>query len=101
MKIETKKIKMFLKSLPEADYLYLGHVMEMRDAINNLINRHNLTPEDICQRFKISTRKYGDFIVGNYEYSLMDMARLNASFVELETKKLEEKAPIQVASKKY
>ena len=37
MKIDTKKIGTFLKSIDGAEYLYMQHCMDMRNGINNLI----------------------------------------------------------------
>jgi len=97
MKINTKKIGVILKSLDVADYIYLEQCMKMRNGINNLIKRHNLSKNDVCERFKITPLKYNDLIKGNYNYSISDIACLNASFVELESIKLKEEAPVQIA----
>lgn len=97
MKIDTKKIGAFLKSIDGAEYLYMKHCMDMRNSINNLIKRHNLSKQDICERFKIKPAKYNDYVKGNYNYSIMNMARLNATFMELEAEKLKENVPIKVA----
>jgi hypothetical protein len=97
MKINTKKIGVILKALDGADYIYLEHCMNMRKGINNLIKRHNLSKNDVCERFKITPKNYEDFIKGNYNYSINDIACLNASFVELESIKLKEEVPVQIA----
>jgi predicted XRE-type DNA-binding protein len=97
MKIDTKKIGTFLKSIDGAEYLYMWHCMDMRNGINNLIKRHNLSKQDVCERFKIKPAKYNDYVKGNYNYSVMDMACLNAAFMELEAEKLKDNVPIQVA----
>lgn len=97
MKIDTKKIGLFLKSIEGADYLYMRHCMDMRNSINDLIKRHELSKKEVCEMFKIKPAKYNDYIKGNYNYSCMDMACLNAAFMELEIEKLKEKVPVQVA----
>jgi hypothetical protein len=97
MKIDTKKIGTILKSIDGADYLYMQRCMEMRNSINSLIKRHDLSKKDVCQRFKLTARKYNDFVMGNYNYSLKDMARLNAAFMELEAEKLKEAVPVKVS----
>jgi hypothetical protein len=99
-KIRTSKIKSFLKSVTNAEYIYLNHCIEMRNAITNLIKTHNLTPEDICIRFSIKTEQYENFISGAYNYSIMDMAALNVAFVELESESLKENPPFKVAGEK-
>jgi predicted XRE-type DNA-binding protein len=97
MKIDTKKIGSFLKSIDGADYIYMQRCMEMRNAINNLIKRHDLSKKDVCQRFKLKTSKYNDFVKGNYNYSVKDMAILNAAFMELEAEKLKDEVPVKVS----
>lgn len=99
MEIDTEKIGAFLKSMDGAEYTYLQHCMEMRNGISSLIKRHNLSKEDVCERFKIELEIYDDYVKGNYNYSIMDMARLNATFMELEAKKLEENVPVKVNQK--
>lgn len=96
MKIDTKKVGTFLKSIDGAEFIYLQHCVDIRTSINNLIKRHNLTKQDIIERFRIKPAKYKDFVMGNYNYSLIDMACLNAAFMELEAKKLKEHVPCQV-----
>lgn len=97
MKIDTKKIGTFLKSIDGAEYIYMQHCMEMRNGITNLIKRHNLSKQEVCEKFKIKPIKYNDYIKGNYNYSVMDMACLNAAFMELEAEKLKDNVPVQVA----
>jgi hypothetical protein len=97
MKIDSKKVGLFLKSINEAEYIFMQHCMQMRDNINTLIKRHNLSKEEFCQRFRIKPAKYNDYIKGNYNYSIMDIACLNAAFIELESKKLEENLPIKIS----
>ena len=99
MKIDTKKIGLFLKSMDGAEYIYLHHCMQFRASLERLIKAHNLSKEEVCQRFKIKPAKYNDYVKGNYNYSIMDMACLNAAHMELEIKKLEENPPFEVASK--
>jgi hypothetical protein len=71
--------------------------MDIRNAISNLIKRHNLTKGYICETFKIKDKQYENYVKGNYNYSILDMARVNALHFELETKKLQEQAPFQVS----
>lgn len=93
MEINSKKIGAFLKSVNEAEYIFMRDCMNIRDGINTLIKRHNLSKEEFCKKFRIKESKYNDYIMGNYNYSVMDIACLNASFVELESKQLEENLP--------
>ena len=100
MKINSKKVGSFLKSVNEAEYIFMRHCMDMRDGIKNLIKRHDLSKQEFCQRFRIKPAKYNDYISGNYNYSVMDIACLNAAFMELESNKLADNLPIQVVETK-
>lgn len=97
MSIDTKKVGLFLKYITDAEYLYLQHCIDIRNAANNLINRHNLSKEEFCKLLEIKPSKYTDFITGNYNYSVHDMACINAAFMELEAKKLQDEVPFKVA----
>lgn len=97
LRIDVRKIGTFLKSIDGAEYMFMRHCMGMRDSIQNLIKRHELTKADFCQRFKIKPAKYQDYIMGNYNYSVHDMACLNAAFMELEAEKLKDEVPVQIA----
>ena len=97
MSLNTKKIGAFLISLNNAEYRYLEHSIDMRNAIQKLIKTHKLNQKQLCKIFKKSPRTCKAFIAGNYNYSVMDMARLNAAFMELETKALDKKAPVKIA----
>lgn len=94
------KVGLFLKSLNQAEYRYMELSMQMRSSIQKLILEHSLDKNYILDRFQIPSRKYKDFISGNYNYSVRDMAALNAAFMELGMEKLKEDVPIQVKKEK-
>lgn len=96
MEIDNKKIGKFLKSLNKAEYLYMDHCMSIRDSIQKLIERHELSKEEFCEKFEITPRKYNDYTLGNYNYTVHDIACLNAAFMELESEKLKEKVPVKI-----
>lgn len=100
IKVNSKKVGTFLKSLSEPDYCYLRLTLQMVEGLRSLIKRHKLSKEDVCQRFKIKPAKYTDFVKGNINYSLHDMARLNAAFMDLEMEELAKNAPIKIKSEK-
>lgn len=99
MNVNSKKIGSFLKSLNEAEFIYMGHCMGMRDTINRLIKKHKVSKADFCLKFKIKPGQYNDFVKGNRNYSAMDMATLNAFYVELESEHLKKTVPVKVAIK--
>lgn len=97
-KIDTKKIGTFLKSLGNAEFKYLLHCANIRDQIEHLIEEHKLTKKEACKMFNISHRAYSNFVKGNRNYDMEDMARLNAVFVELTNRKTSEKVPVKFSS---
>lgn len=98
LQIDTKKIGKLLKSIDGAEYIYMRHCMDMRDNFQKLIKRSNLSRLEFCSLFKIKPEKYRDYIMGNCVYSTYDMAKLNAAYLELETKKLKENEPVKVVA---
>lgn len=97
MKINTSRIGKFLKSLNEAEYIYLVNCARMRDNIQTLV-RNGISGHDLCNRFGISLEQYDDFISGNYQYTLKDMATLNATFLELEIERVKKQASAEATS---
>lgn len=100
IKMNIKKIGSFLKSLNEAEYMYIRHTMDLRNAITSLMRKYDLKKEDIIKRFVIKPAKYNDFIKGNYNYSVHDMAIINSTFMEFEIEALAKKAPVQIKQDK-
>jgi hypothetical protein len=99
MKIRTKQIGAFLKSLEPAEVMYMKHSIDFRTCLESMIREHSLTDEFLCYHFQISKAKLKDFVLGNYNYKLSDMSDINALYVRLEKERLDDKAPIQVAKK--
>lgn len=100
IKINTKKVGLFLKDLNEAERIYLGHVFNLSNSIMRLIKKFDLTKKEVCEKYEIKPNKYNDFICGNWNYDLKIMAKTNAWFIELETEALEEKTPVQFTGDK-
>ena len=103
MNVDDKKIGKFLKSLNKAELIYMKHCMDLTESINRVIDDYDLSKEYVCEAFQISTRKYNDFVSGNFEYTMRHMATLNALFMEHEQKKLQEQlkeeVPVQIKRK--
>jgi len=97
MKMDIKKVGNFLKNLEESEYQYMLHSINMRNSLQRLIRDFNLTKEDVCKKFEIKPAQYNDFVKGNRNYTISDMAILNAYYMELEAEKLKETAPFQIA----
>jgi hypothetical protein len=95
--INTIKIGEFLKNLSKAEFIYLQHSIEFVKSLDMMTLRHKITKAQVMEKFKLKTdHEYENFTKGNMEYSLRDLARLNAFYVELETDALEDTAPFQV-----
>ena len=90
MKIESKKIGRFIKSLNDAEFIYLKHTVDISEAIRHLIKRHKLSKAQVCEFFKTTPNKYNDIVKGNFNYSLHEIACLNVAQVTLETKKIQD-----------
>lgn len=98
--INTKKVGSFLKSINEAERIYLGHTFNLSNSIQRLIKKFDLTKKEVCAKYGIRPSKYNDLVCGNWNYDLKIMAKTNAWFIELETEALEDKKPVQIAGEK-
>lgn len=94
--MRAKEIGRFLKSLDTAERIYLDHCLRISNSIKNLIDQTQAPKEQVCSRFKISVRRYNDFICGNYNYDLYHTAVLNAWWYAVETEKLKDRVPVRV-----
>ena len=88
--VNVKGIGKFLKSMKDADFGFLYHTVKFRYVLEDLIKRHKLTKEYVCEKFEISASDYANFISGNYNYSLRNFASYEVALVELEQKKIED-----------
>ena len=89
MKINTKKIQKFLMELSDVDAIYLNTVLNYVKELNDLIKKHDLSKERFCELFNIKESEFINFTKGNYDYSLVDMATINAVWMKLESERLE------------
>lgn len=99
MKIATKKIGKFLKSLTDVEYEYMRQCMRFRDLLKDLIEIHKLDKAGICAKFIVSEEDYESFIKGDYIYSVHDMAVINHLYITIQSQKLEDSAPFQIVTK--
>lgn len=96
MEINTKQIASFLRNLNDAETNYTQDCLRLAEQIRILIKKYNLSKNEVCEIFHIHLNKYNDYIKGARNYDLMDMSRLNAAFIRLESEKLKDKAPVQI-----
>ena len=99
-KLDSKKIRTFLKSINSVEFRYLELTMQMAGSMQNLVQKYNLDKQRFCDLFGISTKKYDDYIKGNFNYSVNDMALLNANYQLLEAERIKEEELVKIAGKK-
>ena len=92
---------MFLKSINSVEFRYLELTVQMVSSFDNLIKRYKLDKVKFCELFHIKPTKYVDYIKGNYNYSIDDMATLNAVYQQLETERIKQEEQIKIATEKY
>lgn len=88
MKIKTKQIGSFLGGLNPAERRFLEMSMNLSNNIQSLVKDNDwVTQEVFCSRVGIDIEKYNDFISGNWNYDMMNIAAINALHAECEMKK--------------
>ena len=93
---EFKTVRQFLKELTPVQFRYLELTMQMAGSMQDMIKRHKLTKERFCELFQIKPAKYNDYIKGNFNYSVHDMAMLNANHIKLETERIQKEEIVKV-----
>ena len=97
MSINNKKITAFLRTLNEVEILYLHHCLNYAKQIRMLIKYNNLSKEQLCELLHIKESQYNDYVKGARNFDLNDFANLNLAFIKLESEKLKEDVPVQIA----
>jgi hypothetical protein len=95
---EFKKVRLFLKELEPVQFRYLELTMQLASNLQDIIKRNKLSKEDFCKHFEIKPAKYNDYIKGNYNYSVNDMAMLNAVYHKLEIERIKKEEIIKVGT---
>lgn len=98
--VDEIKIHSFMKTLDKANYIYMQHLMSIRDVLESIIEKYSLTKEDICRELEISPKKYNDYITGAVNYNMRDLAKINALSTKMKIMNLAENEPIQIINKK-
>ena len=96
MTINTKKITAFLRTLNEAEILYLQHCLDFAEKVRHMIRKHNLSKEQLCKLLHIKESQYNDYVKGARNFDLNDFANLNLAFVKLESEKLKDNVPVKI-----
>jgi hypothetical protein len=100
-KLDSKKVQTFLKELNSIEFRYLELTVQMASGLQNLIQRYRLDKKRFCDLFGINIKKYDDYTKGNFNYSVEDMALLNANYQLLETERIKQEEQIRIATEKF
>ena len=88
----TKKIRDFLSSIADIDFRYLRIQISMANDARELIKKFDLSKADFCKRMQISPRSYNKYRTGGYNYSIKNMAYLQAAYCDLEMEETRKEA---------
>jgi hypothetical protein len=100
-KLDSKKVRTFLKNINSVEFRYLELTMQMASGMQNLIQRYKLDKKRFCDLFGINAKKYDDYTKGNFNYTVDDMALLNANYQLLETERIKQEEQIKIATERY
>jgi len=88
VQLDSKRIGLFLRTLNDAEFIYLRHTTEFVDSLKRLMRDNpEMTKPEICNKFNVSPKRYHDFTTGCYNYDLLHVAILNAWGVQTFCKK--------------
>jgi predicted transcriptional regulator len=74
--------------------------MQIVSGLQNLIKRYKIDKDEFCKLFSIKPSQYNNYIKGNWNYAIDDMATLNYTYQKLEKQKIDEEDLIKIASEK-
>jgi hypothetical protein len=97
-KLDSKKVRTFLKGINSVEFRYLELTMQMASGLQNLIKRYELDKKRFCDLFGINAKVYNSYIKGDFNYSVEDMALLNANYHLLETERIKQEDLIKVGN---
>lgn len=97
MKIQTNKICNFLGTLNDADRRFLELTFDTSNSVRRLYHASKFTSEEMSNKLEIKLEELEDFLSGNRNYDMKDLASINALWFEIENNKLIGKEPIKVA----
>ena len=83
-KDDYNMVRKFISELTTSEFRCAELTIQFVKAYNDLIKRHQLTKEDFCKLFNVKSKNYNNFIKGNYNYTVNDMAILNSIHAKLE-----------------
>lgn len=84
LKIDNKKIGKFMKGLTDAEIRYVALCVDFISGLKSLIDKYDLDKDAVVDLFQINPKDYYNYIGGNYNYSIKDIAFLNGAFKKFE-----------------
>ena len=90
--MKAEKVRKFLAGLTDLEYRYLRLQCQVANDARTIVHKHNISREEFCIEMKISQEEYDAYMTGGFNYTLMDMARLQALYIRYETKRVAEEA---------
>lgn len=97
---DTKKIKVFMRGLTEFEFHYLKQTVNVVSTIRNIIKKFGITPKEFCLAINIPLSRYKDYTSGNYEYTLLDISKVEVLWQEKEKELVGKNEIISVPSPK-
>lgn len=99
-KLDSKKVRLFLKELNQVEFRYLELTMQIVSDLQMLIKRYKLDKKRFCELFHINAKVYDRYTKGDFNYTVNDMATLNAVYQQLEIERIKEEERIKIAVEK-
>ena len=89
-KDRLKRLRTILKEMNEVDYRVIQLSLQLSDSARSLIRKYHVGKKEFCEKMQIKEEDYKSFINGAYDYDMMNMASLQATYCELEAKRHDE-----------
>ena len=99
-KLDSKKVRTFLKNLTSVEFRYLELTMQMVSSMDSMIKRYKLDKKKFCELFHINPKVYDRYTKGDFNYSVHDMATLNAVYQQLEKERIKHDDLIKIGVEK-
>lgn len=98
---DYQKVRTFFSTLNDAEFQYVKLTTGLVNNIQGAIKEYSFSKEYVCEKFEINIGVHDDFVKGNYDYSLKDMATLNALICEWKSIVIENNHMVKFADFKY
>ena len=88
--INAKKCRAFAFELTLAERIYMKHNLEISDSLRSLVGEvkdSKFTIAEFCSHFGIKSSQYSKFVLGDYEYDLRTISKLESANELLATRK--------------